>query len=294
MDMLKLGLGMLAVLALVWAALVVVGQWRWDGRTRALLARLEAARVDPPAQHFQAETLDGLPPVVQRYFRAALPEGAPTVAAVSVEHTGDFNMGEAVDNWKPFTSRQRVVTQRPGFVWDGQMAVLPGLGVRVHDAYVAGEGILQPAVLGLFSLMDLRGTGAVAEGELMRFFAEAAWYPTALLPSQAVQWTPVDDRSARATLRDGPLAITLSFTFGADGLIESVRAEARGRTEGGQIVMRPWEGRWFDHQLRDGMRVPMRGEVAWLLPPEAGGRKVYWRGTITALRYEFAGPAHRP
>ena len=54
------------------------------------------------------------------------------------------------------------------------MAVLPGLEVRIHDAYVAGEGILQPAVMGRFSLMDLRGTGAVAEGELMRFFAEAA------------------------------------------------------------------------------------------------------------------------
>jgi hypothetical protein len=166
--------------------------------------------------------------------------------------------------------------------------MLPGLSVRVHDAYVAGEGILHPAILGLFTLMDLRGTDEVAHGELMRFFAEAAWYPTALLPSQGVRWAAVDERSASATLTDGAQPLTMSFTFGTDGLIESVRAEARGRTEGGQIVMRPWEGRWSDHHLRDGMRVPMSGEVAWLLPPEAGGRKPYWRGTITALRYEFA------
>ncbi len=32
------------------------------------------------------------------------------------------------------------------------------------------------------------------------------------------------------------------------------------------------------------MRVPMSGEVAWLL---ASGRKTYWRGRITSLRYEF-------
>lgn len=294
MNMLKIGLGIVAALALVYAALFAVGKWRWDGRTRALLSRLDAARADPTDQRFHGHTLDGLPLVVQRYFRAALPEGAPVVTAVSVEHTGRFNMGETVDNWKSFTSRQRVVTQRPGFVWDGHVQVLPGLGVRVHDAYVAGEGILEPAVLGLFSLMDLRGTRAVAEGELMRFFAEAAWYPTALLPSQGVQWAAVDDRSAQATLRDGPISLTLTFTFGDDRLIESVRALERGRTEGGQIVMRAWEGRWFDYGLRDGMRVPMSGEVAWLLPPETGGRKVYWRGTITTLRYEFAGLANRP
>jgi hypothetical protein len=59
-----------------------------------------------------------------------------------------------------------------------------GLPVRVHDAYVTGEGILHASLLGLFSLVDMRGGGNLAEGELMRFFAEAAWYPTALLPTQ--------------------------------------------------------------------------------------------------------------
>lgn len=61
--------------------------------------------------------------------------------------------------------------------------MLPGLPARVHDAYVAGEGILHASLLGLFTVADLRGTDYIAEGELMRFFAEAAWYPTALLPS---------------------------------------------------------------------------------------------------------------
>jgi hypothetical protein len=56
--------------------------------------------------------------------------------------------------------------------------------VRVHYAYVTGEGILHVPLLGLFSLVDMRGGSDLAEGELMRFFAEAAWYPTALLPTQ--------------------------------------------------------------------------------------------------------------
>jgi hypothetical protein len=154
----------------------------------------------------------------------------------------------------------------------------------VHDAYVAGEGILRAALLGLFSVVNLRGTREVAEGELMRFFAEAAWYPTALLPSQGVRWDEVDIRSARATLVDGSVAVTMLFGFNDDGTIHTVRAEARGRTVGDRIIPTPWQGRFWNYQQRGGMQVPLDGEVAWLLPE---GARPYWRGRITEIAYEF-------
>ena len=119
----------------------------------------------------------------------------------------------------------------------------------------------------------------------MRFFAEAAWYPTALLPSQGVQWESVDDASARATLKDGQTTLTMLFRFAENGLIESVRAEARGRIVAGAVIPTPWEGRWSNYERHDGMRIPIEGEVMWMLPE---GPKPYWRGRITRLRYEFA------
>lgn len=288
MAFMKAGLAGLVIAALALVVLTAYGRWKWQALTQGLVERLEAGRLKPESMQFDARELDHLPPVVQRYFLAVLPEGAPIIAAATVHHTGTFNLGETKDKWKPFTSHQRVVTQRPGFVWDGRITLLPGLSVYVHDAYVAGEGIMKPSLLGLFTLMDLRGAGRVAEGELMRFFAEAAWYPTALLPSQGVQWKSKNRNSATATMTDGDLALTLTFTFNKQGLIETVRADARGRTVGNRIVLRPWEGRWSNYQVRDGMHVPMTGEVAWLLPPEEGGRKPYWRGTINSLSYEFS------
>jgi len=33
------------------------------------------------------------------------------------------------------------------------------------------------------------------------------------------------------------------------------------------------------------MRLPMKGEVAWLTPQ---GRKPYWRGAIASLSFEYA------
>jgi hypothetical protein len=274
----------LGLLVLVGGA-VLYGGIHWQSSTKELRDRLEAARLPIEPKVFDRRELEHVPVPVQRYFRAVLQDGQPLVAAVSLAHTGTFNMGEAAEQWKPFTSNQRVVTHRPGFEWDGRIVMMPGLPVYVQDAYVAGEGILHAAVLGLLSMVNLRGTDEMAKGELMRFFAEAAWYPTALLPSQGVLWDAVDNHSARATLKDGDLTLTLLFHFNEEGLIDTVRAAARGRTVSGRVVPTPWQGRFWNYAHRNGMRVPLDGEVAWL-PSE--GAKPYWRGRITALSYEFA------
>jgi hypothetical protein len=285
MSVLKWLGAFVALVVVVVLALIAWGRLRWDGLTNELASRLQAARSATAITRYDERELQGLPAPVQRYFRAVLRDGQPIVTGATVRHHGRFNLGEAEDRWVPFTSRQFVVTRRPGFVWDARMPMLPGLAVHVHDAYVAGEGLLRPAILGLFPLAELGGGGDIAYGELMRVFAEAAWYPTALLPSQGVRWDAVDEHSARATLVDGPITLTLTFGFDAEGLVTTVRAQARGRTLGGRIVPTPWEGRWSDYQWHDGLRVPMTGEVAWLLP---AGAKTYWRGTITSLQYEFA------
>ena len=280
----KWGLWTLAGLASLGVAVWGAGQWRWSVKTRTLIDRLDAARERAPAQRFDPDELRNLPEPVARYLRLVLPPGTPIVRAVELTHRGTFNMGQSAEQWRPFTSRQYVITRRPGFVWDGRVDMLPGLRVLVHDAYIAGEGILEPAIGGLFTLDKLIDRGEVARGELMRYFAEAAWYPTALLPSQGTHWEAIDDSLARATMVDGSLKLTMTFEFDSDGLIEAVRSDSRGRTLNGAIVMTPWEARVFDFQRRGGMLVPTAGEVAWLAPE---GRMPYWRGSVTSIEYQY-------
>lgn len=233
---------------------------------------------------FHRGELNGLPLPVQRCLRVVLSEGQPMVRAVFLEHTGTFNMSERMERWRPFHSTQLVITRPPGFDWDGRIAVLPGLSVYIHDAYIAGEGLLHASLLGFVSLADLRGSREMAQGELMRFLAEAAWYPTALLPSQGVSWEAVDEHSARAALKDGALEVKLVFDFGEEGLIAGVRSQARPRAAGGEVVPTPWRGRFWNYAVRGGMHVPLEGEVAWVLPE---GEKPYWRGRISKLIYRF-------
>lgn len=283
-----LGLG-LGALAIATVGLTAYGERVWAGEVYALQAGLEAGRLDgmpgqtSPPTRYNAHELEGLPAPVQRYFRAVLRDGQPIITAVTIDISGTFNMSPTGEQWKPFTSRQRVVTRRPGFLWNAKIAMLPGVTVRVVDSYITGKGLLRAKVQGFFTMADQRGGGDIARGEFMRWFAEVPWYPTALLPSQGVRWEAVDDHSANATMVDDPLSLTLLFRFNDAGLIASIRAEARGGMLGDKMVMAPWEGIWSNYQTHDGVQVPFTGEVAWMRPE---GRKPYFVGTVTALTFE--------
>ena len=291
-------LGVLVVTAL---GLRVVGANRWAELIRTHTGQLESGRVDvqSPAQgrlpaparfdaRFDVSELEGLPAPVQRYFRAVLTDGQPIIAAATIEMAGTINMSATAEQWKPFTSHQRVVTSvaglRPGFLWDAQVDMFPGVPARVVDSYVSGQGQLIAKLLGLFTVANAHGGGELARGEFMRWFAEAPWYPTALLPSQGVRWQAVDDASAKATIVDGPITLTLLFSFSEAGLVASVRAESRGAGVGKDMVMLPWDCALSDYQPQDGMLLPMRGEAAWMRP---GGRKPYFVGHVRQLSYEF-------
>jgi len=256
----------------------------WRAGTRELRERLRAARVPLPPESFLKLDSLSVPEPVRRYLHTVLPRSLPPIAAARIEHSGRFNLSESREVWRPFHSTQCVVTNRPGFDWDARISMAPGINAFVHDAYVGGVGILQVEALGLLPLADMRGTPELCEGELQRFLAESAWYPTALLPRPGLQWEPVDNRTAKATLRDGGISASLTFHFDADsGLLSSITAD-RYRTSHGKVVSTPWECRvWAYHQL-NGMQIPTEGEVAWLLPE---GRLPYWRGHIDKIEYEF-------
>jgi hypothetical protein len=258
------------------------GSYQWRLNTDKLRAKLTDGRQTINPKTYDSKELEGLPDPVQRYFQAVLKDGQPIVAAVNLSQQGLFNMSETKAKWSPFTATQFVTTQRPGFDWDARIQMAPGVSAFVHDAYMLGEGSLHASLLGLFTVADVRDTPQAAQGELLRFFAEMPWYPTALLPSQGVRWEAIDNTSARATLTDDPTTVSLVFRFNAEGTIETMRAEARYRDK---LTAMPWSGRFWDYSTRNGMLIPLQGEVGWEYPD---GLRLYYKGKVTEINYEFA------
>ena len=265
-------------------ALRAWGGFSWRRGTEALRGRLASRRETPGVARFEPSSVAHLPAPVRRYLAAVLQPGQGIVSGVEMEHAGTFNMSETGEKWVPFTSNQRVVTRPPGFDWDARIAMAPGFPVFVHDAYVGGEGLLVARAWGVVTFANVSGTPDIAQGELMRYLAEVAWYPTVLLPGQGVEWEAVDDTTARATLTDGATTVSLVFAFGPDGLISTVRSEGRQRTLKSGTVSTPWQGRFWAYAPHDGMLVPTQGEVSWEVD---GVAFPYWRGEVRRVRYEF-------
>ena len=273
-------IGVLIVVSLGIAA--IYGSYRWQSDTDRLRAKLiNGQRTIKPKIYDQKE-IEGLPEPVQRFFKTVLKDGQAIVAAVKLSQQGLFNLNEIEDKWSPFTATQLVTTQRLGFDWDARIQMAPGVNAFVHDTYLLGEGSLHASLLGLFTLADVRGTPENNQGELLRFLAETPWYPTALLPSQGVRWDAIDNNSARATLTDGATTVSLVFQFNAEGAIATCRAEARYRDK---VNAMPWCGRFWEYSVRNGMLIPLAGEVGWEYPE---GIRLYFKGTITEIDYEFA------
>ena len=261
---------------------VLYGRDRWQSETDRLRAKLTSGRRTIRPKIYDQKEIEDLPAPVQRFFQTVLENGQPIVAVVKLSQRGQFNMSETKSKWSPFIATQLVTTQRLGFDWDARIQMAPGINAFVHDTYLLGEGSLHASLLGLFTVADVRGTPEASQGELLRFFAETAWYPTALLPSQGVRWEAINDISARATLTDGATTVSLVFQFNAEGPIATVRAEARYHDK---LTAMPWGGRFWEYSVCNGMLIPLKGEVGWEYPE---GTRLYFKGRTTEIHYEFA------
>jgi hypothetical protein len=257
------------------------GAASWRSETGRVIEKLNRAVSVAEKKTVSFEEVDNLPAPVARYFRFALKDGQPIVRTARIRHAGEFNLN---DKWIPFASEQHFSTHPPAFVWDARMKMNSLMNVRVRDAYLNEQGLMQAKIFGLFTVMNAEPNKKLAAGALQRYLAESAWQPTALLPGETLKWTAIDENRALATLTDGATKISLEFKFNETGEITGVFSPARFKEVDGEYKSFPWAGRFWNYRERGGMMIPIEGEVEWQMPE---CREPYWRGRITEAEYEF-------
>lgn len=191
------------------AAWIAVADARWRSDSSRLVQRSRRRAAATISRRFTEAELDGLPAPVVRYFRAALSEGQRMIRSARLEQRCEFLLRPQRNDWRPFTATEHFGARPAGFVWNARIRMAPGLSTRVRDGFVEGRGFVRASLLGIFSLVAVEGTAEIAEGALQRYLAEAAWLPTALLPSQGVVWAPLDRSSARATVAAGGTTVSI-------------------------------------------------------------------------------------
>lgn len=282
----RIALGVVVFLLFVLILVIWQAQYRWQNATVEMQRRLKAAEDTQNVARYSEIELIGLPAPVARYFRAVLKDGQPIIRRAHITWKGEFNMGKpGTDKWAPFTAKQDFVPRAPGFIWDARISMAPGMNTLVRDAFVAGAGSIHAKVTGLVTVANSHDTPAIATGALQRYLGEAAWLPTALLPSQGVTWEPMDENRARATITAGGVTTSLEFRFGADGQIVSAYAAERVFDDGkSPATPHPWRARNLRYGEFNGMKVPVDSTAEWLFP---AGPYAYWRGQPITIEYEY-------
>jgi hypothetical protein len=177
----KIGIAALGGLVVGGGAAVALGTSLWNRATARAVGRLSALASDrdsAPLPVFTQQQLAGLPGPVARYFEFALTPGQTLVRRAHIRWAGEFFIRGA---WNRFSAAQEYAVHPPGFVWDADIRLAPFLPVLVRDGYIGGEGVMLGKMAGLVSLVDQHGTPELAAGALVRYLAEAVWFPTALL-----------------------------------------------------------------------------------------------------------------
>jgi uncharacterized protein DUF6920 len=266
------------------AAAILIGQVRESSRVAQMLKTLSESAARPAGGNIDFASFSELPRPVARYFQHVLSNGHSLIKVARLQQSGMLRTNTATESWSPFTASQVVAPRSIAFLWNAKIEMPLATHGRVLDSYIAGIGSGRVSLLSSFGVASEAGTPELNSGALHRYLAEAVWFPTALLPQSGVEWHPLDDHSALATLTDRGVTVSLEFRFNEVGEVTGIYSAGRfGRFDGGYKKV-PWQGHFWDYQVKAGMRVPLYGEVGWY---DDGSLQLVWKGHVIDAQYEF-------
>ncbi|WP_404401195.1 DUF6920 family protein [Pelagibacterium halotolerans] len=253
------GIVLVAAGGLPWLAVLA------NAEIRRLRASVLGARKEPPSARVPAQ----LATLAERF--GPIPEGA---VALCLRQTGEMRLSPTGD-WLPFRAEAVFSLDAVAFVWDAWVRMMPGVRVRVMDAYDGTRGILCVRLFGIVPVVVARGAD-IDRAEVQRYIAELAWNPVAFNRNGALAIAG-QGANEYAVHYSGDPSTRVDLRLAEDGTIAETYTDARPMRAGGETVERPWAGDFSGWGTVGAFAMPRRGRVSWLLP---GGEYEYWRGDI--------------
>lgn len=194
---------------------------------------------------------------------------------VSLTQTGRMKRSLDAQSWMAFTATQTISTRACEFDWRANAGPFGMISAR--DALDHDEGHFDILALGVFPIARAEHTPALVRGELMRYLAELAWAPAAILLNTSLRWRVDGPDTLAVGAGVGETASEVILSLNSDGRIAGAFAPDRPRSAKAPFLPTPWRGRFSDYRPHGGMWLPLVGEVAWNID---GKEVVYWQGLL--------------
>jgi hypothetical protein len=195
----------------------------------------------------------GLPPPVERYFRAAVGDRVPLIETVVVSGRGSLRLaGLTLPMRVRFThAAGRGYRHDIDCTWFG----LPI--VRVRETFVGGRARLELP----FGVVE--NDPKTDQAANQNLWGEAVWFPSVLVTDPRVRWEAVDATTAHLIVPFGDEEDRSTVTFDErTGLIRSLESRRyRAPSDPAKLVERFDALAWADLH---GIMVPASGALTWL------------------------------
>ena len=196
-------------------------------------------------------------------------------SSVRLTQTGRMKRSLNAEAWMAFTASQTISTRGCEFDWRAKAGPFGPISGR--DALQDGEGLFDIMALGFIPIARAEHTAALVRGELMRYLAELAWGPIAILRNKALRWRVDEPDRLAVSAGSHDTAAEVVLSLDSEGRIAGSFAPDRPRSATLPILPTPWRGRFSDYRRNNDMWIPFAGEVAWVID---GKEEVYWQGHI--------------
>ncbi len=173
-------------------------------------------------------------PVLDLAKRSGVENGS-SARRVTLTQSGDMRLGKGTRRSR-FHARQTIEVAETGFEWRASFG--PFDAISVTDAYRDGAGSLDVRVFGFITLAHMNGP-AFAKGEIMRYLAEIALVPDAILQNRSLVWTVLDDRTLNVAAGSGAGYGCVRIDLDEEGRIGGIFAPDRPYSDGKIVKERP-------------------------------------------------------
>lgn len=247
----------------------------YQAEVRAELANHPAG--SPPL--LTEQDIAGLPPPVQRYFRANGYVGKPHTQNMRLRWK-EMRLKRSQDaDWMDLTCQQFNSVASPMRIALMKGRIAGFIPFEGRDKYQEGHGSMLIQAAKVFTVGDSTGTTMDTSG-LVTVLSEGLMAPSYALQGY-MKWQPVDDRTARAELTHNGLTVRGTFHFNEKD--ELIRFDTDDRWQDGTPPRRlPWSATLGDYRDMKGLRYPTHISATW---HEPGGDLTYVEGSLETVEF---------
>lgn len=251
------------------SALIAIGGGLYIWSTsllRAFDARRAEAAAEPMAEMpvLTEEDLAPLPEPVRRYIALTGSVGRPVVTeivmhfdAAMYDAPGEPGMIGPVVQYERFDAPHRL------FFMDTKMKGLP---VAVLHDFNRDQATMRVRLAGLANVVDISGP-ELTRTETVTVLNDIAFFAPSRLTDQRLEWTAIDDTSARVDFTLGSNTVSAELIFNEAGELVDFVSEDRGMLEkDGSLTIARWTTPLGNYREFDGWRLASEGNAIWHLP----------------------------